>query len=501
MTALLGVDYGTTGFKVRLFDARGQVLGDGAGQVPVQCPAPGWIEQEVHSGWAGICLAIRASLQKSGVRPSEVVAVSATGTQNLSILDEVGSVLRPAILYGDARLPPRPDIERMLDEIGEARLGAPFGFARLDEGKLAIVLRILRSTKLLWLRAHEPEAYARIHACLATSMDFVITRLIGSPVHLAGGLPVDDAIAELFDIPRRWFGTPCRTGEVAGHITAEAAAETGLAEGTPVVMAAGDSLCAFLGAGLVQPRVALNLAGTTDVVGVVAGERPITSVGYPIPHLIPDRWLVALSPLRGPAMQWLRDTVLPQGGSFADIDALAEQAPAGARGLLCLPYFAGEKGVVHDPQARGVLIGLDARHDRGHVARAVLEGIAYGLRDILEAYLTAGYPVNELRLAGGGARSRLWNQIKADVLERPVNVMQVAECGCLGAAILAAVAIGLYRNRVTAAAEMSRVAETLQPEPACALVYRRSYELYRQVYPANREIFATLAGMASAAAG
>lgn len=493
MTALLGIDYGTTGFKVRLFDAHGAPLAGAGSELPAQSPAPGWVEQDVSKGWEAVCVAIRATLREARVRSEEVLAVSTTGTYNLTVLNHAGRILRPAILYGDTRLPPPEDIQTILRELGAERVAALFGFKEFDEGKLKIVLRILRSSKLLWLRAHDPEVYARIQACMATSMDFINARLTGKVAHLTDGIALDDDIAELFGIPHEWFGEAYEAGQVVGHINAQGAVESGLAEGTPVVMAAGDSSCSFLGAGLVRPGIALNLAGTTDVVAVAVGERPQTNVGYPVEHLIPGLWLVSLSPLRGPAIRWLRDNLLPAGATYADIDDLAGKVPPGAQGLLCLPYLSGEKGVVHDPDARGMLVGLDTQHQRGHIARAVLEGIAFGLREILEAYQAEGVPVEEVRLAGGGARSRLWNQIRADVLGRPVNILRVLEAGCLGAAVLAAVAVGLYRDRYEGALAMARVAESLQPDPAHAEIYQEVYRLYKQLYPANCDLVSELA--------
>jgi xylulokinase len=493
VTALLGLDYGTTSFKVQLFDPAGRALAGGAGELPVRRPAPGWLEQDVSQGWQAVCGEIRQAIEAAGVAPADIVAISATGTYNLSVFDEAGSILRPAMLYGDTRVPSAEQIELILHEIGPRRVAAAFGLAELDEGMLHTILRILRSSKLLWLRAFQPEVYSQIRACSASSMDFINARLTGRMVQLAGAIPLDDDIAALFDIPAAWFGESCHTGQLIGHVVARAAAETGLAEGTPVVMAGVDSHCSFLGAGLAEAGLALNLAGTTDVVAVTAGEQPHPRAGYPLPHLVPGLWLVSLSPLRGPTMRWLRDTILEPGAAFADIDRLAEQAPPGAEGLMCLPYWSGEKGVVHDPQARGILLGLDERHQRGHIARAVLEGIAYGVREILESYQADGLAVAQVRLSGGGARSRLWNQIKADVLGRPAGVLQVLETGCLGAAMLAAITLELYPSRAEASRAMSQIAETLEPDPGRAETYQYAYERYRQLYPANRRLFAELA--------
>jgi xylulokinase len=190
-------------------------------------------------------------------------------------------------------------------------------------------------------------------------------------------------------------------------------------------------------------------------------------------------WLISLSPLRGPALRWFRDSFLPAGAAYADIDNMAAHAPPGAGGLLWLPYLSGEKGVIHDPDARGSLVGLDAQHQPRHIARALLEGIAFGIREILEAYEKGGVPIEEVRLSGGGARSRLWNQIKADVLGQTVGVLQALETGCLAAAVLAAVATGQYHDRREASLAMARVSEVVQPNPTCVEIYQQAYCLYK----------------------
>jgi xylulokinase len=184
---------------------------------------------------------------------------------------------------------------------------------------------------------------------------------------------------------------------------------------------------------------------------------------------------------------------LPPGAGYAEIDALAAQAPPGADGLLFLPYLAGEKGVIHDPQARGMLVGLDTRHTPAHIARALLEGVAFGVREILDAYQASGAPLTAVRLSGGGARSRLWNQIKADVLGQPVDVLETAEAGCLGSAMLAAAAIGQQPGWQTASSRMARIAERIEPDPAQGERYTALYALYQQLYPANRALLNGLA--------
>lgn len=497
MSFFLGIDYGTSGFKVQAFDEIGQCLAYKQGQVPLERQQPGWVEQDIEYGWKRLCQAIRELLAESGLEPTSIKGIGTTGTSNLSLLDASGRTMRPAILYGDTRLPSDEEMEIIKAEIGAGRIGAGFGFHEMDDARWTIVLQLLPSAKLLWLRSHEGELFQRARSCLTSSWDFIHFRLTGQITHWSGSLDADRAIAERFGIPLEWFGEGRGTGEIAGTICAPGALESGLAQGTPVVLGGTDSLCMFLGAGLTRAGMGLNAAGTTDVVAVALAERPRAAIGYPVEHLIPGLWMLSLSPVRGPTLAWFRDLLLGSQASYAELDQLASQAPPGSSGLICLPYFSGEKGVVHDPAARGMLVGLDLQHGQPHLARSVLEAIAHSLRQIVETYEAQGAPVRELRLAGGGAKSELWNRIKADVLGREIHVLQVLETGCLGAAILASVAVGHYPDRRQACEMMTRVAKTIHPNPNTSEIYHQAQRVFQGLYPANERIFGELTTLRS----
>jgi xylulokinase len=249
-------------------------------------------------------------------------------------------------------------------------------------------------------------------------------------------------------------------------------------------MGATDSLISFLGAGINRAAIALNASGTTDVIAVSLSEPPRSEVGYPVEHILEDLWLLSLSPVRGPTLAWFKQTLLPSGSTYADMDRLASQAPPGADGLVCLPYFSGEKGLVHNPLARGALVGLDLHHGPSDIARAGLEGIALSLRQIFGAYQDQGVSWDEIRLCGGGAGSEFWNQIKADVLGRELSVMEVLETGCLGAAMVASVAVGLQPDLESASSELSRVSKIVEPNLGLQELYEDAYQAFRRLYPA-----------------
>ncbi|MCC7355956.1 MAG: hypothetical protein IT330_19625 [Anaerolineae bacterium] len=494
MNLLLGIDYGTTGYKAVLFDASGKELAAAGGEVPGVRPAQGWVEADAETTWQGLARAIRSVIAQAGAEAGRIAAVGTTGTSSLVLFGPERRLLRPAILYGDERIPTLEQVAHLVNELGEARLADLLGFDRLDAGRLAMILRLLPSAKLAWLQAHEPEIFRQIRCVTTATWDFVNYRLTGIAGREARTALWDSDFGRVFGQDEGWFGKPYAPGEVVGRVTEAAAAETGLTPGTPAVMTAQDSLCNLLGGGLVAPGMVLDQAGTTEITAVVMAERP-QGGGYPVPHLLPGLWLLSLSPVRGIAPRWFRDQMLPDGATYDTMHALAATAPAGAGGLLFLPTLAGEKGVVHDPDARGVFFGLSPQHSLAHLARAILEGIAFGLRQILETYQAHGAEIREVRIGGGGARSRLWNQIKADVLGREVGVLRVLETGCLGAAMLAGVGVGLFPDLREAAATMNRVAEILSPDPDRHARYSALYEVYKELYPAVQPLFPRLAAI------
>jgi xylulokinase len=489
MTYFLGIDYGTSRFKVYLFDSAGHPLESKNGEVGTKQPQPGWVEQDLETGWQLVSEAIGAILNQTRIPAEEIRAVGITGTSNISLLDESGRILRPAILYGDTRLPTEEEIQVIQREIGPKRMGESFGFDDLDDAKWTIILRLSPSSKLLWIRKYEPDIFHRAAICLTASWDFLNFRLTGNTTYWKTTFELEREIAEIFEIPLKWFGEPREIGEVIGQVDAKGASESGLTKGTPIVLGGTDSGCMFLGSGLTREGIALNAAGTTDVVAVTASQRPQSALGYPVKHIIPGLWMLSLSPVRGPTLRWFRDLLLPEGATYQDLDNLASHASPGSDGLLCLPYFSGEKGFVHDPSARGMLLGLNLHHGKTNLARAILEGIAFSTRQILDAYREQGHDSDEIRLCGGGAGSALWNQIKADIFGQDVYVLKVLDAGCLGAAIMAAVAVGDFNNLNQASDAMSQVERIFSPNAASSKIYHRAYQTFQKLYPLQQSVF------------
>jgi xylulokinase len=501
MSLILALDYGSSSLKAVLLSTGGEMLAEEAQNIPVFAHQAGWVEQDSDAGWQGVCAIIQTLLHKVQRAVGQIAAIAVTGTTNLTLFDHAGRTLRPAILYGDTRLPPAEDMHFILERIGEKGIAAFFGLEKADPNQQTFILRTLPSSKLLWLRKNEPEIFARARHWVTTSWDMMILRLTGTSTFLEEDLHLDQQIGNLFGIPDASWGQACRRGQIVGTVSAEAASLTGLQKGTPVVVSARDSLCSFLGAGIHRPGMVLNQGGTTDVIAVSCDRPPQAQVGYPVQSLVEGLWFLSLSPQRGSALKWIRDLLFPGQDSYRMLDDLAAQAPPGSRGLIFLPYLLGEKAVVHDPWARGAFLGIDTLHTSAHLARAVLEGIAFGLRDILGEYAKAGLAIDEIRLGGGAARSPIWNQIKADILGREVKILAVPETGCLGAAILAARTLHLLPDLPGACDAMVHIQATIQPDPHRIEIYDRGYEAFRSIYPSCKNIFPILADLRSGAQG
>jgi len=491
--SVLSLDFGTSFLKACLFAADGRLLASVSEELNARTPRSGEVELDPEAGWDAACRAVRKTLLEAGVASSDVHAVCATGTTLVTVYDESGRALRPSICFGDMRLPPQEDIETILQSVGPERIAAAFGLRELDDHTLAIILSTLTSSKLLWLRANEPETYAHTRAAVTTGWELLNMRLTGTVSHQENPIEVETRISELFDVPRSWFGDQYRTGEVVGRVSGEAASRTGLPKGTPVVAGAWDSMCGFLGSGMTRPGIALNIAGTTDVLAVASRTGEPAGGGFVVRHIIPGLWVVTLSPIRGPTLDWFRDLLVDGERSYSEFDDLVAGAAPGSGGLLCLPYMSGEKGAVRDLDARGILLGLDVAHTRADLARAAVEGSILELRRILDGYEGAGLRVDEVRVSGGRARSRLWNQMKADILGRVVHVLAVPETGCLGSAILASVAIGVQSDLASGVDSMVHIAEAIVPDPDTVDLYAEVFDVYREMYQTNRGLLAGVA--------
>jgi xylulokinase len=491
MSHVLGIDTSTTATKAVLVDEAGAVVGIGTAEYGFDSPRPTWTEQEPALWWDGTVGAIRSVLRSTGVDASSIAAIGLTGQMHgLVLLDAANRVLRPAILWNDQRT------AHACEEIREA-----VGFERLIALTGNDAVTGLTAPKLVWVRDHEPDVWARA-AHVLLPKDYVRLELTGEhaldKADGAGTLLFDlaarDWSPEILDalrIPREWLPPTHEGPAITGSVTARAAAATGLREGTPVVAGGGDQSANGVGVGAVAPgTVALSL-GTSGVIFAATAAPLYEARGrvHAFCHALPERWhLMSVMLSAAGSLRWFRDTLAP-GELFEALVETAAAVPAGSDGLFFLPYLSGERSPHPDPLARGAFVGLTLGHDRRHLLRAVLEGVAFGLRDGLDLMLAAGMPApTQVRASGGGIASPLWRQILADVLDTELATVNTTEGAAYGAALLATEAAGWFPTVEAAVAALVRATPAAAPGPEVAR-YREAHAAYRELYPALRPFF------------
>ena len=491
MGLVLGIDSSTTATKAILIDESGAVRGIGVAEYAFAVPRPLWSEQDPGLWWDGTVAAVRSVLASTGVTGADIDAIGLTGQMHGAVLlDEAGDVLRPAILWNDQRTSAECDAIRR--SVGPERLVSITGNDALTG---------FTAPKLVWVREHEPDAWRRI-AHVLLPKDYVRLRLTGEyAVDKADGagtllfdLAARDWSAEILSaleidpawMPRTWEGP-----EITGSITAEAAAATGLRPGTPVVAGGGDQAANAVGVGAVVPGVVALSLGTSGVVFATTDAPLFEERGrvHAFCHAVPGRWhMMSVMLSAAGSLRWFRDALAP-GVEFADLAATAAEVPAGSDGLWFLPYLSGERSPYPDPFARGAFVGLTLAHDRRHLTRAVLEGVAFGLRDGLDLMVGAGMPAPaQIRASGGGTASGLWRQILADVLGAEIATVNTVEGAAYGAGLLAAVGAGWYPSVEAAAASLVTATPAASPGPDSA-AYAEAHAVYRDLYPALAPLF------------
>ncbi|MFL5654695.1 MAG: xylulokinase [Ktedonobacteraceae bacterium] len=513
MYALLGIDLGTTGVKAALFAVDdGRVLSSAFIDYPLMHPQVGWAEQDPADWWQATVTAIRTCLVggvRQNVQPEDVRGIGLSGQMHgVVLLDDENRVLRPCIIWADQRS------EAQCRWITE-RVGA----ARLLELVSNPALPGFSAPKLLWVRDNEPEIFARARKMLLPK-DYIRYRLTGKlaiEISDAAGTCLLDVkqgrwsreVLEALEIDPALLPPVVAADTVCGTITEEVAALTDLLPGIPVAGGGADNACAAVGNGVVRPGLALVSIGTSGVVLAYAG-TPQVDMSGPIPrvhtfnHAVPQAWyLMGVTQGAGLSLHWVRDNIgLPERAleSWTGLDAYellvkeAESVPAGSNGLLFLPYLQGERTPHLDPYARGGWIGLTASHDRRHLIRSVLEGVAFSLKDCSTIIQGQGLPIEQVRVTGGGAKSPFWRQIIADVLGIELVTTNATEGPAFGAALLAGVASGLYTSVEQACEATVRVMERTEPRPEAERIYAQAYETYRALYPALKPVISKPSG-------
>ena len=480
----LGVDTSTTSSKVLLIDEAGAAVAVASSPHTLQTPRPLWSEQNPLEWWQAVCVSIRSVLRKAGVKADTVAAIGLTGQMHgLVLLDDVGEVLRPAILWNDQRT------QVQCDEI-HLRIGRE----RFIQITGNVALTGFTAPKILWVKENEPEIYAKAtHVLLPKDFvrykltgDFAMDKADGSGTVLFNLKERDwsGEVLSALGIPRSWMPPLYEGPQITGTVTRAAAEATGLKAGTLVVAGGGDQAAQAVGVGAVKPGIIGLTVGTSGVVFATTPSALIEPEGrlHAFCHAVPGMWhFMGVMLSAAGSLQWYRDTLAP-GISFNDLLKEAETVPAGSEGLQFLPYLSGERTPHPDPLARGAFIGLTLRHGRGHMTRAVLEGVAFGLKDIFTLIQNAGLgAIVQVRASGGGVKSPLWRQILASVLEADLITVDTVEGAAYGAALLAGVGTGVWSNVATACKEVVRLAEITKPNEGQVGINRIMYPTYREL--------------------
>ncbi len=492
MALVCGIDVSTTATKAILVDADGVVRGSASAEYPLATPRPLWSEQDPDLWWAATGAVIPRALAAAGATAADVEAVGLTGQMHGAVLlDERREVIRPAILWNDQRTGAE------CDEI-RARVGPQ----RLIEITGNDALTGFTAPKLLWVRNHEPELWRRLSLVLLPKDD-VRRRLTGE-----AAMDVSDGSGTLlFDLAARtWspeildaleldpdrFPPTFEGPAVTGAVSAAGAAATGLRAGTPVVAGGGDQAANAVGVGAIDEGVVALSLGTSGVI-FAATRSPVHEPGgrvHAFCHAVPGRWhLMSVMLSAAGSLRWFRDALAP-GEPFGTLAATADAVGAAADGLYFLPYLTGERSPHPDPLARGAFVGLTIAHDRRHLTRAVLEGVAFGLRDGLDLMLAAGMPrPAQIRASGGGLASPVWTQILADVLDAELVTPSTTEGAAFGAATLAAVGAGWFADVGAATEALVRTTPAASPDRDRAAAYAEAHAAFRELYPALAPTF------------
>jgi xylulokinase len=502
MAYLLGIDIGTSGTKTILIDENGKTRASRTVEYPLLTPRPGWAEQKPDDWWKATCESCQAVIAKSRIKPDEIQGVGLSGQMHGSVfLDEKGRVIRPAILWCDART--AAECDEIMTKVGPRRM---------HELVSNPALAGFTVPKVVWLRNHEPEKYAKVRQILLPK-DYVRYKLTGeyaAEVSDAAGTAMFDVknrrwseeLLKILDIPIEWLPKVYESYDVVGKISGPAAKATGLAKGTPVIGGGADNTCGAVGSGIVVEGRVMTSLGTSGVIFAPTNEPQVDPQErlHTFVHSTRRQWyLMGVVLSAGMSLQWYRNEMAEAERAEAKkkkrdvydlMMAQADKTPVGAEGLFFLPYLMGERSPHKDPHARGAFVGLSFRHGKGHLIRAIVEGVAFALRDSLEIMKDLGTKMDEVRLIAGGAKSPFWRKTIANVFGLPIAIPEKTEGPAMGAAILAGVGTGVFQDFFETTERILPVAMRVDPDMKEHAQYTALYQQFTKLYPALKGHFA-----------
>lgn len=486
---LLGVDVGSSDCKAMLVAPDGEIVASASQPYPTVYPRLGWAEQNPSDWYGAACAAIRACLKTADAAPERIRALAIDGpAHNVALLDAHGDVIRPTLHWSDLRSAPQS--ERLEAAMGE-RIFA-LTFSRVNPSWTL--------TQLLWLREHEPEHWSRLRHILVTK-DYVRYRFtgeyltdpydaVGTQMYAVQAESWSAELCDLLDLDRKHLPRVCAPTEIAGALLPDAAADTGLLSGTPVLVGSGDSVIEAFGIGAVEAGDCIVKLGTAANVNIVCATPLPSKQSITYPHVMPAKWFTITATNSGAStMRWFRDTFCrleveqarQQGISvYTLIDQLVEGAPPGADGLMFHPYLMGERSPYWNPHLRGDFVGISARHNAHHFARAILEGVAYSIYDCFQVMRELQQPIRHVSLIGGGAKSKIWREVICNVLGIPLRKPKV-EDAAFGSALLAGIGAGVFESLTDAVQSCVHHDETLEPDAAQHALYEDYFVIYRDI--------------------
>lgn len=489
---LIGIDIGTSACKVAIFERSGSVVAAASGDYPVYYPEEGWAEQNPEEWWEAVCRAVRKVIVNSGIQAEQIAGIGIDGQSWSAIaVDKAGNVLTNTPIWMDTRA--QSICDRLNQEIGADNIFQVAGNSLQPSYTTA---------KILWYKENLPEIYGKIYKILQSNsyIAYKLTGAMTQDISQGYGLHCfdmrtgqwDDRMCERLGIPREFLPEICASDQVVGTVTGKAAEESGLAEGTPVVAGGLDAACGTLGAGVIHPGETQEQGGQAGGMSICIDEYkadPRLILGY---HVVPGQWLLQGGTTGGGGvMRWFehefadyeRVMAKDKGESSLDqLNEIAEKVAPGSDGVVFLPYMSGERSPIWNPHAKGVFYGLDFAKTKGHMVRACMEGVALSLKHNLDVAKEAGAEVEVLRAMGGSANSILWTQIKSDITGKEVVVPSSDTATTLGAAILAGIGVGMYRDYDEAISLTVKETRRHKPDLSNREVYDKTYETYLNLY-------------------
>ncbi len=505
---LAGIDIGTTGSKAIIFDLQGAVLGGGYREYPCTYPKPGWVEQDAPLMISKMMEAAKEAIHESGVDPTDIAAVSFSAQRCCSIfLDKEGKLVRPMISWQDNRT--MAEVEDIRAKITDDEYHEITGFPNNTTWMLS---------KILWVRKNEPQNWQKVHK-VVQAHDYAVAAMgadgyyndVSDARYYGFWDPYtftwSDTLLDMFEIDKALLPEPTPSSTQVGTVSQEAAARSGFAEGTPICVGAGDQNSAAVGSGVVNPgdaSVSMGTAGAA-VAYVDTPFRDPNKITFVTNHAMYGKWLLeGYQAGAAGVYRWFRDEIATLEGAYAEasgtdiyllLNEMVSKTPAGAKGLVFLPYLASAATPRWNPAARGTLTGLTFAHDRGCLARAFMEGITLDMRDLLQSMIDSGIEISTIRILGGPTKSPLWNQMQADIYNRHVETLKTTDAAVVGAAIIAGVGAGIFADIPEGVAQMVKADRQYEPIPENAKLYDELYDLFCRMYEGLNEkgVFTSLA--------